>query len=126
MHALVRSYAAAMGSPRHLLSDLTLPLISVFSGAGFDRVVRDAFATGAARIEDLWLRFFCMTTNLTRGGPSAHQTGVLWRLVRASMTIVGLIPPLVEDGELLARPALLTSSELTHGSYQSSALADRR
>lgn len=49
-------------------------------------------------------RFFCMTTNLTRGGPSAHQTGVLWRLVRASMTIVGLIPPLVEDGELLARP----------------------
>jgi hypothetical protein len=44
-----------------------------------------------------------MTTNLTRGGPSAHQTGVLWRLVRASMTIVGLIPPLVEDGELLAR-----------------------
>jgi len=46
-----------------------------------------------------------MTTNLTRGGPSAHQTGVLWRLVRASMTIVGLIPPLVEDGELLVRPA---------------------
>lgn len=106
MHALVRSYAAAMGSPRHLLSDLTLPLISVFSGAGFDRVVRDTFAHGAARIEDLWLRFFCMTTNLTRGGPSAHQTGVLWRLVRASMTIVGLIPPLVEDGELLARPAV--------------------
>jgi len=56
MHALVRRYAAAMGSARHLLADLTLPLISVFSGAGFDRIVRDTFATGAQRIEDLWLR----------------------------------------------------------------------
>ena len=47
-----------MGSVRHLLSDLTLPLISVFSGAGFDRVVRDSMALGAQRIEDLWLRCF--------------------------------------------------------------------
>ena len=52
-----------------------------------------------------------MTTNLTIGGPSAHQTGVLWRLVRASMTIVGLIPPLVEDGELLARLLFAMMSE---------------
>lgn len=56
MHALVRQYAAAMGSARHLLADLTLPLIAVFSGAGFDRVVRDTFSQGAQRIEDLWLR----------------------------------------------------------------------
>jgi hypothetical protein len=60
MHGVVRAYAAAMGSVRHLLSDLTLPLISVFSGAGFDRVVRDSMGHGAARIEDLWLRCaFC-------------------------------------------------------------------
>ena len=57
MHAVVREYAAAMGSVRHLLSDLTLPLISVFSGAGFDRVVRESMAHGAQRIEDLWLRW---------------------------------------------------------------------
>ncbi len=56
MHTVVREYAGAMGSVRHLLSDLTLPLISVFSGAGFDRVVRDSFSHGAQRIEDLWLK----------------------------------------------------------------------
>lgn len=56
MHTVVREYAAAMGSVRHLLSDLTLPLISVFSGAGFDRVVRESFSHGAQHIEDLWLR----------------------------------------------------------------------
>ena len=56
MHEVVREYAGAMGSVRHLLSDLTLPIISVFSGAGFDRVIRQSFQHGAQRIEDLWLR----------------------------------------------------------------------
>ena len=56
MHEVVREYAGAMGSVRHLLSDLTLPIISVFSGAGFDRIIRQSFTFGAQRIEDLWLR----------------------------------------------------------------------
>lgn len=34
----VRSYATAMSSPRHLLSDVTLPILSLFSGKLFDRV----------------------------------------------------------------------------------------
>ena len=42
-----------------------------------------------------------MTTNLTRGEPSVHVDGLLWKLVRASMTIVGLVPPVTENGELL-------------------------
>ncbi len=45
--------------------------------------------------------FFCMTTNLTRGEPTVHTEGLLWKLVRASMTIVGLVPPVTECGELL-------------------------
>lgn len=42
-----------------------------------------------------------MTTNLSRGEPSVHQEGLLWKLVRASMTIVGLVPPVYMEGELL-------------------------
>jgi lysophospholipid hydrolase len=42
-----------------------------------------------------------MSTNLTKGEPSVHQHGLLWKLVRASMTIVGLVPPVYHDGELL-------------------------
>lgn len=34
----VRSYALQMSSPRHLLSDVTLPILSLFSGQQFDRV----------------------------------------------------------------------------------------
>ncbi|KAK9814559.1 hypothetical protein WJX72_007850 [[Myrmecia] bisecta] len=101
MHSAVRNYAAQMASVRHLLFDLTLPLISVFSGAGFDRVVRETFSKGAQRIEDLWLSFFCISTNLSKGEPSVHDVGELAKLVRASMTIVGLVPPVYEDGDLL-------------------------
>jgi predicted acylesterase/phospholipase RssA len=48
--------------------------------------------------------FFCMTTNLSRGTPSVHQEGVLWKLVRASMTIVGLVPPVYEQARLFWHP----------------------
>lgn len=56
MHNIVRSYASQMSSVRHLIWDLTLPLVSVFTGKGFDRVVTESFEMGARDIEDLWLR----------------------------------------------------------------------
>ncbi len=57
MHHLVREYARQMSSVQHLLWDLTLPIMSVFNGVGFDRVVRETFRHGAQQIEDLWLRW---------------------------------------------------------------------
>lgn len=56
MHRVVRSYATQMGSMRHLLSDLTLPIISIFNGRGFDGIIRNSFQDGPQLIEDLWLR----------------------------------------------------------------------
>ena len=132
----------------YAMQDLTLPLISLFTGRGFDRVIRETFQSGPQRIEDLWLRccattavsalaactkhhksiwwssfyvrilrkflrsrlphavvavrsYFCVTTNLSKGEPAAHCRGKLWRLVRASMTIVGLVPPVFYQGDLL-------------------------
>ena len=122
----VHEYASQMGSMRHLLSDLTLPVLSVFrwagfrviqvshcppalplaagcvllrpfsvvtaltrrpppllltsplplppllSGTGFDAAMQRTFSSGAQLIEDLWLPFFCVSTNLTKGEPSVH------------------------------------------------------
>lgn len=45
--------------------------------------------------------YFCVTTNLSKGDPAVHRAGPLWLLVRASMTIVGLVPPVFYDGDLL-------------------------
>ncbi|MCJ1368579.1 Neuropathy target esterase [Acarospora aff. strigata] len=96
MHHLVREYARQMSSVQHLLWDLTLPIMSIFNGVGFDRVVRETFKHGAQQIEDLWL-----STNLSKGESSVHEQGPLWRLVRASMTIVGMVPPVYYKGDLL-------------------------
>jgi lysophospholipid hydrolase len=48
-----------------------------------------------------WCSYFCVTTNLSKGDPSVHRAGPLWLLVRASMTIVGLVPPVFYEGDLL-------------------------
>ena len=45
--------------------------------------------------------YFCNTTNLSKGQSSVHEQGTLWALVRASMTIVGMLPPVYYKGDLL-------------------------
>lgn len=57
-------------------------------------------ALGDAAIEDFWLRFFCVTTNLSSGQLEVHERGPASRYVRAAMSILGLLPPVI-DGESL-------------------------
>ena len=97
----VKELVGVLSSPRHLLTDLTLPVLSIFSGKGVDRILRTVL--GDTDIEDLWLSFFCVSTNLTSGGLSTHTSGTVWRYVRASMTILGMLPPVRDEhtGDLL-------------------------
>lgn len=101
MARLVRQYADKLGNIKEILFDLTLPILSVFSGYHFDRVLRDVFSHGPQNIEDLWTPFFCLTTNLTKGEAQSHHQGPISKLVRASMTIVGMLPPICYNGDLL-------------------------
>ena len=92
----VKALARALRSPRHLLTDLTLPVLSLFSGKGVDAILRAALGEGT-RAEDLWLGFFCCSANLTRGRLQTHTQGEVWRCVRASMTVLGLLPPVADE-----------------------------
>jgi predicted acylesterase/phospholipase RssA len=65
------------------------------------QVIRESFAGGAQEIEDLWLPFFCVSTNLSKAQVQVHQLGPLCTLVRASMTIVGMVPPVIREGDML-------------------------
>jgi NTE family protein len=80
------------------LSDYTLPLISLFSGRRVTRLLRAAF--GEKDIEDLILPFYCMTANLTTSNADIHTVGRLWRWLRASVSIPGVLPPFNEAGEV--------------------------
>ncbi|CAN5913843.1 patatin-like phospholipase family protein [soil metagenome] len=80
------------------LSDYTLPLISLFSGRRVTRLLRLSF--GEKEIEDLILPFYCVTANLTTSNADVHTVGKLWRWLRASVAIPGVIPPFNEAGEV--------------------------
>ena len=49
-------------------------------------------------IEDMPLPFFCMTSDLTDGQAKAQRSGPIWRALKASVSIPGLLPPVVIDG----------------------------
>ena len=59
-----------------------------------------ALAFGEKEIEDLILPFFCVTANLTTSNAEVHTVGKLWRWLRASVAIPGVIPPFNEAGEV--------------------------
>ena len=80
------------------LSDYTLPFISLLRGKRLDAVLQQALPMD---IEDLWLPFFAVSTNLTHSQAQVHERGALWRAIRASVSLPAILPPHVEDGQLL-------------------------
>ena len=47
----------------------------------------------AADIEDLWLPYFCVATNLSRAEALVQRRGSLFRAVRSSISLPGILPP---------------------------------
>ncbi|XP_027699896.1 neuropathy target esterase isoform X3 [Vombatus ursinus] len=96
-----REWAKSMTSVFEPVLDLTYPVTSMFSGSAFNRSVHRVFQD--RQIEDLWLPYFNVTTDITASAMRVHKDGSLWRYVRASMTLSGYLPPLCDpkDGHLL-------------------------
>jgi predicted acylesterase/phospholipase RssA/CRP-like cAMP-binding protein len=81
------------------LHDFTLlPLVSLIKGDRIEARLRQFL--GETRIEDLWLPFFCVSSNLTEVEMTVHTRGMLWKAIRASLSIPGVLPPVVYDGNL--------------------------
>ena len=86
--------------------DYGLPVISFCKAKRMDARLQEI--TGDATIEDLWLKFFCVSSNLTRACPEVHTRGGLKRAMRASSAVPGLFPPIrSESGDLLVDGAIV-------------------
>nr|XP_031532962.1 patatin-like phospholipase domain-containing protein 7 isoform X9 [Vicugna pacos] len=96
-----KQWAEDMTSVVKTMLDLTYPITSVFSGAGFNSSLCSVFRD--KQIEDLWVPYFTITTDITASAMRVHTDGSLWRYVRASMSLSGYMPPLCDpkDGHLL-------------------------
>ncbi|KAJ8601102.1 hypothetical protein CTAYLR_007827 [Chrysophaeum taylorii] len=96
-----------LSNPLAVAAELTfVPFLALFDGRGFSRAVRDALATAApiGDVEDAWLPFFCVATNLTTQSTEVRRAGPLALAVRASMSVAELLPPCRDPatGHLLA------------------------
>lgn len=96
---VVMQLAASLSARTRVLSHATLPIISLAHGHNFTEYIRIAMPT--TYIEDLHIPFFCTSANVTTARVMYHHTGLLWKYVRASMTIIGLFPPVWDEGQLL-------------------------
>jgi NTE family protein len=80
------------------LADFTIPLVSLVSGRKVVRLLKREF--GDRDIEDLPVPYFCVSANLTSGRLATHTRGPLWKWLRASIAIPGVLPPLCSDGQV--------------------------
>ena len=78
--------------------EMTWPSMSLYTGKIFTNTYKNAFKK--IMIEDLWLPYFCISANLSLHKEAIHTKGSLWRSIRASTSLPGLVPPVVFDSEL--------------------------
>lgn len=87
------------------IRDYTIPLVSLITGNRMSRVLWRMF--GDTTIEDQWLPYFCVATNLSRATVAVHQQGSLQFAVGTSIAVPGLAPPLIHHGDFLVDGGLL-------------------
>lgn len=79
--------------------DYTLPVVSLASGKGLTEAIDRT--CGPILIEELTLPFSCLSTNLTTAQIVEHRRGPIAHTLRASVSLPGVFPPVVVNGELL-------------------------
>lgn len=113
MYGRAKKFSGRMGSMWRFALDLTYPSASYTTGHEFNRGIFKTF--GTAQIEDFWLEFYCNTTNISKSRPDIHRSGYVWRYVRASMSLAGLVPPLCdENGSMLVDGGYLDNLTVAH------------
>ena len=91
----------------HRLLDYTIPIVALLKGERISKNLDAMF--GGYDIEDLWLPFYCVSTNLTRSRLEVHRRGDVPRSIRASVAIPGVLPPVPVDGDLLVDGGVLNN-----------------
>ena len=90
-----------------IFRDLTLPFVALFTASRSMRMLNVMF--GDLQMEDLWLPYFCVTSNLSRATMVVKERGPLVHWVRASCSVPGIEPPVVHEGDLYVDGGVLNN-----------------
>jgi NTE family protein len=89
----------------------TLPRYGLIDHKAFDRALQAEYRD--VLIEDLWIPFFALSSNLSEHKPRIHRRGPVWQAVRASGSIPGVLPPFfTKEGEMLVDGGLMDNVPL--------------
>ena len=88
------------------LGDYTLPIMSLVRGEHLNEVLRSHLPMD---IEDLWLPFFAVSSDLSANEVRIHDRGPLWQAIRASVSLPAILPPALENGHLLVDGGVLNN-----------------
>lgn len=89
------------------LSDYRLPVVGLVKGHKVDARLKEHF--GDRLIEDLPIPFFAVSTNLTQGTFKVHTQGLLREALRATISLPGILPPVVSSRQVLVDGAVLNN-----------------
>lgn len=66
-------------------------MLSIFTGTYLNKILKDTFAN--IHIEDLLIPYACTAVDILACEECIDRSGILWRAVRGSMSLVGFVPP---------------------------------
>ena len=89
------------------LMDYTFPTTAILKGHILTEWLQKVHK--GIDLEDLWIPFFTVSSNLSRLSQKVHCRGPLWKAVRASMAIPTLFPPLCDEGEILVDGGIMNN-----------------
>ncbi len=114
--ALVGAALADRASPEDIVTigadyvrrtrDYTVPVVSLLRGGHILRGIRRVARPGV-NVEDLWLPFFAVATNLSRAELLVIDRGPLVEAIRSSVSLPVVLPPMIRDGDLVVDGGLL-------------------
>jgi NTE family protein len=88
------------------LGDYMLPVVGFVRGRRVESRLMEHF--GEKLIEDLEVPYFAVSTDLVAGATYVHQGGLLRKALRASISLPGILPPVLDGhGRLLVDGAVL-------------------
>jgi NTE family protein len=87
------------------LDDIAFPMIAMIHGEKVWTRLDEHF--GDTQIADLWLPYFCVSSNLTSGTYQVHRRGGLRDALRASISLPGVLPPVTDAGSVLVDGAVM-------------------
>jgi len=81
-------------------NDYTIPFVSLLGGYGWLEALKNTFGE-AVNIDDLWKNFFCIASNFTLRRMEILEHGLLYKALRASTSLPGVVPPISNEADEL-------------------------